>query len=115
MSGIDCDAARSQEERQMFADIGRWLDGDTASGRLVQPHSRTGATALHVASAKGYIRVMSMLVQGGAELNTQDSDGWTPLHASAHWGQREACQLLCENMVDMETRNYVVRSLQNHP
>ena len=106
--GVDCDAARSQEERQMLADTSRWLDGDIASSRLVQPHPRTGATALHVASAKGYIRVMSMLVQGGADLNAQDVDGWTPLHAAAHWGQREACQLLCENMADMEIRNYVV-------
>lgn len=107
-TGIDCDAARSQEERQMLADTSRWLEGDPASVRLLQPHPRTGATPLHVAAAKGYIRVMSMLVQGGGELNTQDVDGWTPLHAASHWGQREACQLLCENMADMEVRNYVV-------
>jgi protein phosphatase 1 regulatory subunit 12A len=109
-TGIDCDAARSQEERQMLADTSRWLEGDPSSARLLQPHPRTGATPLHVAAAKGYIRVMSMLVQGGSELNIQDIDGWTPLHAAAHWGQREACQLLCENMADMEIRNYVVRS-----
>ena len=108
-TGIDCEAARSQEERQMLADTSRWLEGDPASARLLQPHPRTGATPLHVAAAKGYIRVMSMLVQGGGDLNTQDIDGWTPLHAAAHWGQREACQLLCENMADMEVRNYVVR------
>ncbi|XP_032789155.2 protein phosphatase 1 regulatory subunit 12A isoform X4 [Daphnia magna] len=107
LRGIDCDAARSQEERQMLADTSRWLEGDPASARLLQPHPRTGATPLHVAAAKGYIRVMSMLVQGGSELNIQDIDGWTPLHAAAHWGQREACQLLCENMADMEVRNYV--------
>lgn len=93
----------------MLADTSRWLEGDPASARLLQPHPRTGATPLHVAAAKGYIRVMSMLVQGGGDLNTQDIDGWTPLHAAAHWGQREACQLLCENMADMEVRNYVVR------
>lgn len=95
----------------MLADTSRWLEGDPASARLLQPHPRTGATPLHVASAKGYIRVMSMLVQGGCELNIQDIDGWTPLHAAAHWGQREACQLLCENMADMEVRNYVVSIL----
>ena len=92
----------------MLTDTARWLEGDVESSRLLQPHLRTGATALHVASAKGYIRVMSMLVQGGVDLNSQDIDGWTPLHAAAHWGQRDACQLLCENMADMEIRNYVV-------
>lgn len=95
----------------MLTDTSRWLEGDLEAARILQPHPRTGATPLHVASAKGYIRVMSMLVQGGADLNAQDLDGWTPLHAAAHWGQREACQLLCENMADMEIRNYVVSQL----
>lgn len=98
----------------MLADTARWLEGDANSARILQPHPRTGATPLHVAAAKGYIRVMSMLVQGGHDLNVQDLDGWTPLHAAAHWGQREACQLLCENMADMEVRNYVV-SRQGYP
>lgn len=92
----------------MLQDAARWLEGDVEAGRMLQPHLRTGATPLHVAAAKGYIRVMSMLAQGGVDLNAQDLDGWTPLHAAAHWGQREACQLLCENMADMEVRNYVV-------
>jgi protein phosphatase 1 regulatory subunit 12A len=108
--GIDCEAARSQEERQMLADTSRWIEGhDSGSSPLLRPHPRTGATALHVAAAKGYIRVISMLIQGGADLNAQDVDGWTPLHASSHWGQREACQILCENLAEMEIRNYVVR------
>ena len=32
---------------------------------------QTGATALHVACAKGYLRVMSLLIQGGAEVKSQ--------------------------------------------
>ena len=49
------------------------------------------------------------VLKGGSDVNAQDMDGWTPLHAAAHWGQREACQILCEHMADMEIRNYVVR------
>ena len=37
----------------------------------------------------------------------QDSDGWTPLHAAAHWAQREACELLVEHNANMEIKNCV--------
>lgn len=41
-------------------------------------------------------------------MDAQDFDGWTPLHAAAHWGQREACEVLLENMCDMGVRNNCV-------
>lgn len=41
-------------------------------------------------------------------MNGQDFDGWTPLHAAAHWGQKEACEVLLENMCDMGIRNNCV-------
>jgi ankyrin repeat protein len=37
------------------------------------PHYKTGATALHVAAAKGYIKVINLLIQAGAQVNTQVS------------------------------------------
>lgn len=54
--GIDCDAARSEEERIMLKDAKEWLL--TKSSLVNAPHPKNGATALHVASAKGYIEVM---------------------------------------------------------
>ena len=72
-----------------------------------KPHGKTGATALHVAAAKGYIKVMNLLIQSGSEMNQQDFDGWTPLHAAAHWAQREACELLAESYVNMDIKNCV--------
>jgi hypothetical protein len=54
-SGIDCDEARNEEERMMLEDAKEWLNsGDIEDA----PHPKTGATALHVAAAKGYIKVM---------------------------------------------------------
>eukprot|EP00094_Tigriopus_californicus_P006047 TCALIF_05824-PA protein Name:"Similar to ppp1r12a Protein phosphatase 1 regulatory subunit 12A (Danio rerio)" AED:0.22 eAED:0.22 QI:0/0.66/0.25/0.75/1/0.75/4/0/178 len=50
---------------------------------------------------------MDLLIQSGAATNAQDLDGWTPLHAAAHWAQREACELLCENYANMDIKNYV--------
>jgi hypothetical protein len=37
----------------------------------------------------------------------QDYDGWTPLHAAAHWAQREACELLADAYVNMDIKNCV--------
>nr|XP_027230724.1 protein phosphatase 1 regulatory subunit 12B-like isoform X2 [Penaeus vannamei] len=105
--GIDCDASRNEEERRMLEDAQMWLGAGYLADR---PHPKTGATALHVASAKGYIKVMSLLLEAGSDINAQDLDGWTPLHAAAHWGQREAVEILAENMADMDVRNFVGQS-----
>ncbi|KAI5701268.1 hypothetical protein M8J75_007867 [Diaphorina citri] len=104
LQGINPEDARTFEERSMLEDAKFWL----SSGCLGDvPNPKTGASALHVAAAKGYIKVMNILIQAGADLNFQDYDGWTPLHAAAHWAQREACQILVENFCDMDVKNYV--------
>ncbi|XP_011309045.1 protein phosphatase 1 regulatory subunit 12A isoform X7 [Fopius arisanus] len=102
-AGIDCDQARSEEERSMLSDARAWRSG--APGKDAT-HPRSGATALHVAAAKGYIKVMNILLQARCDVNAQDYDGWTPLHGAAHWGQIEACKLLVENFCDMDMKNY---------
>ncbi|XP_025836910.1 protein phosphatase 1 regulatory subunit 12A isoform X5 [Agrilus planipennis] len=103
--GIDCNSARLEEERLMLKDARDWMAAK--SPQIDMAHSKTGATPLHVASAKGYIKVMKLLLQCGADVDKQDVDGWTPLHAAAHWGQKEAAQLLAENLADMDCKNYV--------
>jgi ankyrin repeat protein len=50
----------------------------------------------------------SVLLQAEFDINAKDTDGWTPLHAAAHWGQEEACKILAENMCDMEAKNLAV-------
>ncbi|NXL60632.1 MYPT2 phosphatase, partial [Chordeiles acutipennis] len=53
--GVDLDLARKEEEQQMLQDARQWLN----SGRIEDiKQPRTGATALHVAAAKGYSEVM---------------------------------------------------------
>ncbi|KAB7495984.1 Protein phosphatase 1 regulatory subunit 12A [Armadillidium nasatum] len=102
--GIDCDASRSREERRMLEDAQSWLN----SGQLLEnPHPKTGATALHVSAAKGYMKVMRLLLEAGADVDTKDFDGWTPLHAAAHWGQAEAVEILCDHMADLDCVNNV--------
>lgn len=54
-AGIDCEQARSEEERLMLSDARAWRSGTAGKDSM---HPRSGATALHVAAAKGYSTVM---------------------------------------------------------
>lgn len=55
-----------------------------------------------------------LLIQAGYDVNIKDYDGWTPLHAAAHWGKEEACRILVEHLCDMEVVNKVVSGLFFH-
>ncbi|XP_072282409.1 protein phosphatase 1 regulatory subunit 12C isoform X12 [Pyxicephalus adspersus] len=102
--GIDIEAAKREEEEVMLQDARQWLN----AGKIEDiRHPKTGASALHVAAAKGYVEIMRLLLQAGFDPNVQDKDGWTPLHAAAHWGVEEACRLLVENFCDMNALNNV--------
>jgi len=57
----------------------------------------------------------SQLIKAGADLNGRDVDGWTPLHAAAHWGQEEACRVLLESGCDMSLKNNCVSFLMKAP
>lgn len=105
--GIDCKEARESEERLMLNDAKNWLRSDASEADI--PHPRTGATALHVASAKGYCKVLSLLFAARACVDKQDNDGWTPLHAASHWGQKESAQMLLNAAADMDIKNYAVK------
>ena len=52
---MDAEAARREEEDCMMADANRWLQNNNIEDNV---HPKTGATALHVAAAKGYVNVM---------------------------------------------------------
>lgn len=51
---------------------------------------------------------MYFSISGQIDIDIQDFDGWTPLHAAAHWGQKEAAEMLVENFCNMDIKNYVV-------
>ena len=57
--------------------------------------NKAGLTPLQVTPSK-YINVIKELVQHGANTNTVDSDGTTPLHRACHAGQLESVKFLLE-------------------
>ncbi|XP_030373103.1 protein phosphatase 1 regulatory subunit 12A isoform X2 [Scaptodrosophila lebanonensis] len=105
---IDVEQARKAEEQAMLNDAKKWLRSDASE--MDRPHPKTGATALHVAAAKGYTNVLSLLLAGRGNVDRQDNDGWTALHAAAHWGQKETAEMLIESQADMDIRNYAGQS-----
>ncbi len=63
-------------------------------------------TQLHVAAANGYTEVLQFLLpKEGLNLNIQDNEGWTPLHAAVCWGQKEAMRMLVEKGANMDAKN----------
>ncbi|XP_041074471.1 protein phosphatase 1 regulatory subunit 12A-like isoform X2 [Polyodon spathula] len=102
--GVDVEAARQEEKRLMLQDAQQWVNQGKVT---VSRHPKTGATDLHVAAAKGYLEVIKLLLKAGFDVNVKDNDGWSSLHAAAHWGQEEVCRLLGESLCDMQAVNKV--------
>jgi len=53
-----------------------------------------GWTALHMACKRGHEEIAAILVDNGADINTEDMKGWTPLHRVAAAGHTAIAELL---------------------
>ncbi|XP_046976737.1 protein phosphatase 1 regulatory subunit 12B isoform X6 [Vanessa cardui] len=101
--GIDCEKSRTAEVDTLLCDARNWA----ANGYVEVRDPKTGGTPLHVAAAKGYIDVaQTLLEECGVEPDCVDYEGWTPLHAAALWGKKEAAALLLKHGADPNLKNY---------
>lgn len=50
--------------------------------------------------------ISGLLLATRADVDKQDNDGWTPLHAAARWGQKEAAEMLITSLADMDVKNH---------
>ena len=78
--------------------------GTPAAPQDVEPNHRSQIPVLRTASYPGQdgIEAMRALLQNGANVNTRDAGGFTPLMIAANWGNTEMVQLLLEAGADAQ-------------
>lgn len=59
--------------------------------------SSKGSSALYRASWRGNTVIVSLLCKRGANVNQQNLEGWSPLHAASSQGHKEVCELLVDS------------------
>lgn len=63
-----------------------------------------GETLLHIASVRGFQKIISLLIAEGADVNARDGRALTPLHAAAWGGHTETAALLIANGAEINAR-----------
>ena len=58
--------------------------------------AKDGDTALIISSSEGYVKVVTRLIQAGADVNIFNANGWTPLIYAAYYGHNAVIKLLIE-------------------
>ena len=74
-----------------------------ADVNTIDPQS--GSTLLATAALMGHTKVVSVLLEHGADVNARSRDGGTALHAAAFLGRAETVKLLLEKGADATLRN----------
>jgi len=65
-----------------------------------------GSCALHLATERSDKEIVSMLLAGGANVNTRNTDNFMrPLHSASQAGNTEIIELLIEKGADINSQN----------
>jgi len=88
------DAAVLAAERGEEEAVLEWLDSGGRADATCERGGVNGVTLLMGAARKGHERVAALLLQRGAEVSLQRSDGGTALVAAANQGHERVVELL---------------------
>lgn len=71
----------------------------------IDARNAMGQTGLHEAAARGYLGIINMLLDHGANINCKNSSGVSPLYVSCSTKHPESCQLLLKRQADPTQRH----------
>jgi hypothetical protein len=73
--------------------------------RCVASARACGLSPLHWAAAYGFVDVVKILLEHGADVNPRNVDGITPLHLATVAGHVDVARILLEHGADVNTKN----------
>ena len=79
------------------------VKSDISSGRDVNAKMEDdGSTPLHFAATKGYLQVMKILIDNGANVNAKNKNGLTPLHyaVDVNYSSSRNCEKVVKLLMD---------------
>eukprot|EP01112_Ceratiomyxa_fruticulosa_P021505 TRINITY_DN758_c0_g1_i2.p1 TRINITY_DN758_c0_g1~~TRINITY_DN758_c0_g1_i2.p1 ORF type:complete len:518 (+),score=70.79 TRINITY_DN758_c0_g1_i2:261-1814(+) len=69
-------------------------DNDSASKLIGLREGRYGQTALHISAERGHEKILSVLLDHGADVDATNGNNWTPLHIACSKGHRSVVEVL---------------------
>lgn len=78
---------------------------DKARRSTVDKADGSGKTALHWAASSGNKEIISVLLEAGASVRSEDAGKRTPLHYAAREGRNEAARLLLDQGADVNAKD----------
>lgn len=75
--------------------------------KFLSSHSyldQNGLTALHLCAQEDFIRVASILVKNGANVESQTETGYRPIHVAAHFGNLSMIRFLLKHNAEIDVR-----------
>lgn len=72
----------------------------------VNVNNRAGITPLHAAARKGYLKVVKLLVSGGANINAVDNSDFRPIHCATQMENIEVLSVLLENRALLNSKDF---------
>ena len=84
---------------------------------LIEARDGDGSTALHCATWKGHLAMVSFLLSAGADVNSHNRNehyGTTPLHAAAHANQAAIAEMLIEHGADVNPQDMNGKTPMHH-